>query len=239
MNTRPYLIINDKKSTDIKGLLISSLAPITKPAIRTQVETIDGRDGDIVTELGFSAYDKKVDIALSYEYCVDDIIEYFSQSGKVVFSNEPDKYYLFNIYKAIDFERLIRFKQATVTFHTQPFKFSESENTKTFTTNPDNEFIIRNNGNIYSRPVLTIEGRGNLVMRINGEQVLLVNLPLGGGYIKIDAAQMNAYGEDGALLNRQVIGNYDNIRLKKGENNISLTNGYVAKLSIDNYSRWI
>lgn len=237
MNIRPYLIINDKKSTEIKGLLISSLSPISKPAMRTRVETVDGRDGDIITELGFNAYDKKVEIALSYEYCVDDIIEYFTSSGRVVFSNEPDKYYNFAIYKQIDFERLLRFKQATVTLHVQPFKFSESEKTKTFA--PGNDVIIRNNGNYFSRPRLTINGRGSLIMQINGEQVLTVNLPLVGGEIIIDGEEMNAYAADGTLLNRQVIGNYANIKLEKGENRIRFASGYVDSLAIDNYSRWI
>ena len=60
---RNYIILNGKNSTDISGLLIQSLAPITKPALRTQVETSDGRDGDIVTSLGYAAYDKKISIA--------------------------------------------------------------------------------------------------------------------------------------------------------------------------------
>ena len=50
---RNYIILNGKKSTDINGLLIQSLPPISKPKIRTQIEEIDGRDGDIVTKLGY------------------------------------------------------------------------------------------------------------------------------------------------------------------------------------------
>ena len=61
---RNYIILNGKNSADISGLLIQSLPPITKPLQRTQVETIDGRAGDIVTPLGFAAYDKKIFIGL-------------------------------------------------------------------------------------------------------------------------------------------------------------------------------
>ena len=53
-----YIILNGNISTNIPGLLISELPPITKPKIRTNIEEIDGRDGDIVTYLGYSAYDK-------------------------------------------------------------------------------------------------------------------------------------------------------------------------------------
>ena len=44
--------------------------------------------------------------------------------------------------------------------------------------------------------------------------------------------------DKGTLLNRLITGNYDKIRLKKGENVISFT-GNVKQVSIDKYSRWI
>ena len=122
-----YIILNGKKSTFVKGLLIQSLAPITKPAIRTQIEEIDGRDGDIVTKLGYSAYDKEVLVGLHSGFDIDEVIEYFNSEGEVVFSNEPDKFYNYQIIDQIDFERLIRFRQATVKFHVQPFKHSTIE----------------------------------------------------------------------------------------------------------------
>lgn len=122
-----YIVLNGKKSTSIQGLLISSLPPISKPLIRTQIEEIDGRDGDIVTKLGYSAYDKVVEIGLYGDFNVDDVIAYFDSAGTVIFSNEPNKYYNYEIIDQIDFERLIRFKTATVTFHVQPFKYSAVE----------------------------------------------------------------------------------------------------------------
>ena len=119
-----YVILNGVKSTTIKGLLIQSLPPISKPLMRTSVEEIDGRDGDIVTKLGYSAYNKQMSIGLFGDYNVDEVIQFFSSEGTVIFSNEPDKYYNYQIIEQIDFEKLIRFKTATVTFHVQPFKFS-------------------------------------------------------------------------------------------------------------------
>ena len=119
-----YVILNDVKSTLVQGLLISELPPISKPLMRTSVEEIDGRDGDIVTKLGYSAYDKTMTIGLFGNYDIDQVIEYFDSEGTVIFSNEPDKFYRYQIIEAIDFERLSRFKTATVTFHVQPFKWS-------------------------------------------------------------------------------------------------------------------
>lgn len=119
-----YIVLNGVKSTLIQGLLISSLPPITKPSIRTNIETIDGRDGDIVTKLGFSAYDKTMTIGLFGDFDIDEVINYFNSEGTVIFSNEPDKFYQYQILEQIDFKKLINFKTATVTFHVQPFKYS-------------------------------------------------------------------------------------------------------------------
>ncbi len=119
-----YIILNGVKSTLIKGLLIQSLPPISKPLMRTQIEEIDGRDGDIVTKLGYSAYDKDVSIGLFGDFDINEVISFFDSEGTVIFSNEPDKFYKYQVIDQIDFERLIRFKTATVRFHVQPFKFS-------------------------------------------------------------------------------------------------------------------
>lgn len=130
-----YIVLNGMKSTLIKGLLISELPPITKPLIRTKTEEIDGRDGDIVTKLGYAAYDKKMSIGLYGDFNIDDIIQYFDSEGTVVFSNEPDKVYRYQINNQIDFERLLRFKTATVVFHVQPFKFSSVDDKITLSKN--------------------------------------------------------------------------------------------------------
>ena len=124
---RNYIILNGVNSNTITGLLISTLPPITKPKIRTQTEEIDGRDGDIVTKLGYSAYDKTIEIGLYGNFDIDEVIAYFNSEGTIVFSNEPDKYYNYQILDQIDYEKLIRFKTAKVKMHVQPFKYPLEE----------------------------------------------------------------------------------------------------------------
>jgi predicted phage tail component-like protein len=124
-----YIELNGEKSTSVKGLIIQSLPPISKPKMRTSIEAIDGRDGDVVTKLGYSAYDKQLSIGLHGDFDIDDAISFFDSEGEVVFGNEPDKYYRYQILDQIDFERLVRFRTAKVKMHVQPFKHDAVDRT--------------------------------------------------------------------------------------------------------------
>lgn len=236
----PYLIINGVSSRNIDGLLVQSLPPITKPKIRTTKEEIDGRDGDMVTKLGYAAYDKTVSIGLKGDYDVDDVIKFFDTSGQVIFSNEIDKYYNFAIYEVIDFNKLIRYKTAKVKMHVQPFKFSADE-PPIIRHNANNTTILnlpaRNNGNIYSKPKLTITGSGAVNVYIGEEQLFTINLGEDQTVI-IDTDEMNATDPQGNYLNRQVIGDYDKFVFPVGLNTITIT-GLVTSAKLENYSRWI
>lgn len=361
-----YIILNGQMSTNIQGLLISELPPITKPLIRTEVEQIDGRDGDIVTKLGYSAYNKELKIGLYGDFSIDEVIQYFDSEGTVTFSNEPDKYYNYQILDQIDFERLIRFRTATVVMHVQPFKYSVTDNEKIFTINnnlfnltnykgtsngltlttsngvitisgtatratefyvpldgvnlaagsytlnaladgtgvatssirligstpteadsfggnyvdlinettvslndtlsaektfnylwisinqagavdytltvqvtnnsPANSIQIRNAGNIYSKPIITITGTGLIELSLNSQ--VIFNITMGNfGSMTIDTTLMEAYNGT-TLTNRYVTGDYDNFRLNIGLNTISWS-GDITQFEIQNYSRWI
>lgn len=232
---RYFVVINNQNSLELTGLYISKLPAISKPLIRTSSEEIDGRDGDIVTKLGYSAYDKELEIGLFGSYNINEIINFFNQDGIVTFSNEPDKYYKFQILENIDFEELQRFKTAVVKFHCQPFKFSTVEESRTF----NSSFFITNNGNIYSKPIITITGSGTINLSLNDESVLVINLDANGETIEFDLEKLEAYNPSTKVLsNRKVTGNYENLYLKVGKNEISWT-GTVTQVRVRNYSRWI
>ena len=237
----PYIIINGVSSKSVNGLLIQNLPPISKPKIRTELEEIDGRDGDVVTILGYAAYDKEFEIGLKGDYNIDDVIKFFNSSGQIIFSNEIDKYYNFATYDQIDFERLIRYKTAKVKLHVQPFKYSAEEKEivyKYASGTTSATITARNNGNIYSKPKLTITGAGTIYVYLGGTQIFNINLASAGETIIIDVNNMNAYDPSGNYLNRQVVGDYDNFILAAGSNTITI-NGSITSVKISNVSRWI
>ena len=232
-----YLVLNGKNSRYIQGLLISELPPVSKPQMRTQVDTIDGRDGDVVTDLGFQAYDREVSIGLHGGFDIDDVSEYFNSEGIAIFSNEPTLFYKYKITRQIDYERLIRFRKAKVVFHVQPFKFSTIETPLSYEIEENQTSIkVFNSGNYKSNPKLTVYGTGSIVLALNGTNILTINLG-DEGNITIDTAELEAY-KGTVLKNRLVSGDYDKFALLKGENTISWT-GTVTKIEIDQYSRWI
>lgn len=232
---RNYVIQNGKDSRYIKGLLIQELPPITKPLMRTSILQIDGRDGDVITKIGYSAYNKKMKIGLFGDYDIDDIITFFNSSGTVTFSNEPEKYYVYDILNAIDYERLLRFRTAEIMYHVQPFKYSNIEKKKVF-SNPTSAITIRNNGNYVSKPIIHIKGTGTINLSLNGVQLFRIDLSTTNS-ITIDTESLEAYNDD-VLMNRYVVGDYDKFVLKVGANSVSW-DGHLTYIAFEKQTRWI
>lgn len=233
-----YVIINGKSTKELRGIMVNELPPITKPSIRTQVEQIDGRDGDIVTKLGYSAYDKTITIGLfGGGYDVNEIIAFFNSEGTIVFSNEEDKYYYFTMVNQLDIESLLRFKTATVTFHCQPFKYSTIKFEETFPV-LNNSFTVFNQGNIYSKPIYEITGTGTINLSIDGTQRVVIELGENSKTITIDTEKLDAYDSNNLLINRDITGDYTNLFLNVGYSAITWT-GTITQFKLKKASRWL
>lgn len=225
---RNYIILNGQNSQSIQGLLIQSLAPISKPQMRTQIEEIDGRNGDIVEELGFAAYDKQITIGLYGDYDVDEVVGYFNSKGTVIFSNEPEKYYNYQITDQIDFERLVRFKTATVSMHCQPFKYSTTEEAETLTVT-ENLLTIPNftqttNGVTVTATdgVISVEGTGSAATEF---YVPIDSLTLSAGGYALNATSS---GDNPNFCSLRLIGSAPSSADSFGGNYITLADGTVT-----------
>lgn len=233
---RPWVLINDKPSYGVDGLIVTSLPPITKPKMRYSSEEIDGRDGDIITTLGYQAYDKTLRIGLHGGFDIDKVVEFFATSGTITFSNEPDKVYRFQQLENIDFERLVRYRTADIRLHVQPFKTGRLQRPKVFTS-ADAQAVVANAGNVTAAPKLTITASGNIGLYLDGSQVLQV-ANTGDYTLVIDVADLEASTPEGALMNRNITGDYQRLALSPGKHSIKWS-GTVHSLTIEDYSRWI
>ena len=90
----------------------------------------------------------------------------------------------------------------------------------------------------YAKPILTIEGTGNIGVVLNGIQILEIDLS-NNGKITIDVPKLEAYDpDDDTLLNRLVTGDYMKLLINEGDNKITFT-GEVSGATLTNYIRWI
>lgn len=233
---RPWVLINDQPSYGVDGLIITALPPITKPKMRFSSEEIDGRDGDIITTLGYQAYDKTLSVGLHGNFDIDKVIEFFATSGTITFSNEPDKVYRFQQLETIDFERLVRYRTADIKLHVQPFKAGRLQRPKTFTSD-DAQAVVTNAGNVTAAPKLTIKASGNVGLWLDGSQIVSIN-NTGDYTLIIDVAALEASTPEGELMNRHITGDYARLALSPGKHAIKWS-GDVKSLTIEDYSRWI
>ena len=233
---RPWVLINDMPSYGVDGLIITSLPPITKPKLRYSSEEIDGRDGDIITTLGYQAYDKTLSVGLHGNFDIDTVIDFFADQGHITFSNEPDKEYDFIQLESIDFDRLVRYRTADVKLHIQPYKRSRVHLPKVFDGSAEQAVVV-NEGNVMSAPMYLIKGLGGLSLYLDGSQVVQIS-DIGNLEMAINVAKLEAYTPEGVLMNRYITGDYARLMLSPGKHTIQWS-GDLGSLTIEYYSRWI
>lgn len=222
-------------STTIPGLIICELPPITKPKMKTSIIKIDGRDGDIVEELGYESYIKSISIGLARNYKIDEVIKYFTGSGTLEISNEPNKIYNCKIIDKIDYEKLLRFKKAIVKFHTQPFKYLKNEKSIEQIITTQTSIKVNNIGLEISKPMITLEGTGTIEISVNNSTAFKYTFPENETKVVIDSIEEEAY-LDGTYKNRNMLGEFP--KLQVGENTITWT-GTLTKIKVEPKSRWL
>lgn len=230
-----YIKFKGIDSRTIQGLLICELPPISKPQMRTIITEVEGKDGDIIDEIGYSSYDKVINIGLTRNYDINQIIKYFSGSGDLIMSNEEDKVYKASIYSQIDYNKLLKFRTANVKFHVQPFKYLLDETIVDEEITNQESIQVTNQGLEKSKPIIIIYGTGIITLSINGYDVFTVDLGEDEEYIVVDSLQEEAY--KGAILkNRLMSGNFPILDI--GENEITWT-GDLTRIIVEPKSRWL
>ena len=222
-------------SNTIPGLIICELPPISKPKMKTNIIKIDGRDGDIIEDLGYESYTKNIKIGLSKNYDIDQVIKYFTGAGELVLSNEPDKVYICKISDKIDYNKLLRFKTATIKFYTQPFKYKNEEPKVKLIIQSETSLTVNNIGLEESKPIVKLKGSGTVDISLNGATVFNYSFPNNETEVIIDSLEQEAY-LNGVYKNRYMTGEFP--ILIPGENEISWT-GSLTEIEIEPKSRWL
>ena len=140
-------------------------------------------------------------------------------------ANRADGFYYARIVNQIPFEQILRGRPNrtfTVNFRCKPFLYLHDSSPFTLT---DSIGIIANPGTVYSEPIITVNGTGDVTIMINGEILELTDLS---GSITMDSELREAYsGNESA--NSHMDGEF--IRLLAGNNAYSW-DGDVTSIQI-------
>lgn len=218
-------------SRDYPDLIVSELPPITTPPKRHEIIYIDGVDGGIVQERGYGTYEKTMLISLRRTIDIDEITSLLSGSGEIEFSNELGKLYRVTILNQIDYTRLGRYRTASVTFLTQPYKYLKDE--PTIDTSTLGSLTIKNQGNTTAYPLITLTGANSVTLTM-GAEYMEINLPGDDGIV--DCEKQNLYVA-GGIRNSHFSGSFFSLPPKS--TNTIVVSGTAYIISISPRSRFI
>ena len=118
------------------------------------------------------------------------IASYLKGSGKVAFANRPGGLYYARIVNQIPFEKILRgnpHRSFAVNFRCKPFWYQEDVPEITVTASGT---FITNRGSVYSEPVITVYGSGEITLMVG---MTIVELDGITDSITLDTPLMEAY----------------------------------------------
>lgn len=215
------------------GVIVTAMPETVRAERRIESITVAGRNGSLHTDEGvYESYDRTMECALIKRAKLDEITAWLVGSGEMIFSTELDKVYRVTIANKISIAQMMRvFQKFQVVMDTQPFKYSvNAAGDALELTAPT---TIRNSGTVYSEPIITVYGSGDITLSINGNPYPLRNVQES---ITIDSEMMEVFKEDTNQNGKY--GGAEFPRFEVGKNEISWT-GNVSKIKIQPRWRWL
>ena len=218
------------------GIHVTEPPPPTIPAERAKFTSVPGRPGSLTTLEGSDVYD---DVILSAECFLADparipeIATWLRGSGTVTFANRQGGFYYARIVNQIPFEKILRgnpHRSFTVNFRcSPPFWYASGVQPITLTQSTS---AVVNPGSVYSEPVITVHGSGDITLMVNQTIVELTDID---GSIVLDSALQEAYTGN-TLLNEHMSGDFP--VLTPGQNVVSWS-GETTRIIIEPNWRYL
>lgn len=189
----------------------------------TKFVTIAGRDSPIAIRTGGR---KKIEIPLSCGFAEQkerwsakarEIRRWLNGEGELSFQDSANCFWRV---KDIELEEFVRetrrIGKFDVTFICDPYEYLKDGLREREIED------VKYNPYDTSHPIYEITGNGTCTLSINGKSMKATV----GQNLTIDTERMLAYREDGSMMNTSVTGDYEDLYLKPGENEISVTSGF-------------
>jgi len=120
----------DKIHSTTKGLTINNIKRPILPTLRKRKMIVPGRHGS--WDFENNTYDERIIIiecSINGKSLADvrnkarELASWFRVKGKLIFDDEPDKYYIGRTYSSIDPEQIMKYGKFTLTFECEPFAY--------------------------------------------------------------------------------------------------------------------
>lgn len=205
------------------GIHVTEHPPITIPAERSTQTNVPGRPGSLTQLRGEDVYD---DMILTADPAkIPAIAAWLKGKGTVTFANRTGGHYKARVANEIPFEKVLRGNphcSFAVNFRCFPFWYQEYVADIIITSSGS---TLTNPGSVYSEPVMTIYGSGDITLMVGMTAIELTGIS---GSIVLDSVLKEAY-KDTTLMNNHMIGEFP--LLKPGLNAISWT-GSVTRVVV-------
>ncbi len=210
------------------GIHVTDQPPVTIPQERSTQTNVPGRPGSLTQLEGEDVYD---DIVLTAQCFISDpaqipaIAAWLKGKGAVTFANRTGGHYNARISNQIPFEKVLRGNphcSFAVNFRCYPFWYKDNVADVTLTASGS---TVTNPGSVYSDPVITVTGSGDITLMVGTTIVELTGVS---GSIVIDSVLKEAY-KGTTLMNDHMSGDFP--VLKPGQNAISWT-GTVTQVTV-------
>lgn len=224
-----YDVLVDGISTKRMGFLVVQRPNISAPLKNTNEYDIPGRNGKLYEQM--DTYDD-VEISISFNYMSNKDMwhhmfrqakKIFMNAEEIVFSDDNDYYHIVKkVVIGTNERNSLRIGRFDVTFTVDPYYYLKSGKIKMRMNNSETLF------NQYDKtaPVYYIKGEGICTLNVNGHECTC-NV---GQNMTIDTFLKIAYRDDGTLMNAQIDGDYDELTLVEGDNEISITSGFELEI---------
>lgn len=210
------------------GIHASELPPYTIPSERVTYTNVPGRPGSLTTLEGEDVYE---DVVLTAQCFLSDptkipaIAAWLKGSGKVAFANRQGGFYHARVANQISFEKILRgnpHRSFAVNFRCKPFWYQANVALVTLTASTS---TIDNPGSVYSEPVITVYGSGDITLMVG---TTIVELEGVSGSITLDSELQEAYR---AITTVKAGMTFDHIATAHNGWNAIVINGQVGWVS--------
>ena len=217
------------------GIHVLEPPPVTIPSERATFTNIPSKSGSLTVLEGDNVYDDlllTVTCLISTQSPNSEIAAWLRGSSKVTFANRQGGFYFARIVNQISFEKILRgnpHRSFAVNFRCKPFWYQENVTEIAVTTSGT---FIDNPGSVYSEPVITVYGSGEITLMVG---MTIVELDGITDSITLDTPLMEAY-QGVTSMNGCMSGDFPT--LLQGKNAISWT-GNVTKVVIQPNWRYL